>query len=188
MTEVEPLNSFRRLPLRVEDFFLLDASGAFADYGKTELIDGGIVFMNAQHRPHSRIKGQLFLALNDVLNVLGLSVLIEATVAMPPHNAPEPDLIVTNDASGDGPVPLASIRLLIEVSDATLATDLGSKAQLYACQGVPEYWVADVEGRRIQQMWSPSANGYAEQREHKFGDIVEAATISGLTVATSGLG
>jgi len=33
--------------LRVEDYLLLDESGAFADYHKTELIDGEVLFMNA---------------------------------------------------------------------------------------------------------------------------------------------
>lgn len=56
MTFFEPLNIQRTLPLRVEDFLLLNDTGAFVGYGKTELIDGGIIFVNAQLRPHARTK------------------------------------------------------------------------------------------------------------------------------------
>lgn len=37
----------------------------------------------------------------------------------------------------------ADIYFLIEVSDMTLAFDLGEKADLNACYGVPELWVLD---------------------------------------------
>ena len=47
---------------------------------------------------------------------------------------------------------------------------------------MPEYWVVDVTGRVIHQMWSPGAEGYAERREAAFGERIEAVTIEGLTV------
>lgn len=39
--------------------------------------------------------------------------------------------------------------LVIEVSDTTLRWDIGRKASRYALGGVREYWVIDVEGRRV---------------------------------------
>ena len=39
--------------------------------------------------------------------------------------------------------------LVGEVSDTTLATDLDEKKQLYAELGIPEYWVIDVQGKRV---------------------------------------
>lgn len=40
-------------------------------------------------------------------------------------------------------------NLVGEVSDTTLAIDLDEMKQLYAAMGVPEYWVIDVQGRRV---------------------------------------
>lgn len=189
MTALEPRNIVRPLPLRVDDFLLLNDTGAFADYGKTELIDGGIVYMNAQHRPHARVKANLYRALCNALEAAKspFTALIEVTVSMPPHNAPEPDIVLTNEPEGEGPVPLSSIALIVEVSDTTLKGDLGIKQHVYARHGVPEYWVADVEGRVIHQMWGPSGEGYAERREHAFGAVIEVATLAGALVATGGL-
>jgi Uma2 family endonuclease len=43
----------------------------------------------------------------------------------------------------------ADVLLLIEVSDSTLSFDQSTKLSLYARYGVSEYWVVDVEGKRI---------------------------------------
>src|SRR6186713_977334 len=95
MTELLPLNT-SPLPvkLRVEDYLLLDESGAFDAYRKTELIGGDAYFMNAQHRPHARIKSRLHVLLAGVLSQadLGIEAVVEGSVAIPPTSAPEPDI------------------------------------------------------------------------------------------------
>lgn len=178
-----------RLRLNVGNFELLNRSGSLRDYAKTELLDGTIYVMNAQYRPHARIKGLLYRVLGDALANMGstLEVLAEVSVAMPPENMPEPDLVVTSEPGGDGPVPLASVALLIEIADTTLGHDLGPKAAIYASNGVPEYWVIDVQGRAVRQMWSPDGERYAEQRDVLLGARLEAATMPGLAVDTSGI-
>jgi Uma2 family endonuclease len=39
--------------------------------------------------------------------------------------------------------------LVGEIADTTLATDLDEMKQLYAALGIGEYWVIDVQGRRV---------------------------------------
>lgn len=191
MTEYRPLNtSPEPVRLRIEDYLLLDGAGALDSYAKTELIEGQIVSMNVQHRPHGMVKMELYDRLRDVLIRLGspLRPVIEFSVSIPPDAMPEPDILLTNEPRGDGAVPLASVALIIEVSDTTLAFDLGPKAALYARSGVPEYWVADVSARRIHQHASPSANGYGRIVDHAFGDSIASITLSGVTVDTSAIG
>jgi Uma2 family endonuclease len=186
MTKMEALNIVRPLPLTVDDFLLLDSSGAFEGYGKTELIEGAVVFMNAQHRPHARIKLQLWREIDTALRSIesDLMAMIEVTTALPPHNAPEPDIVVTSEPDGEGPVPLASVALLVEVADTTLANDLKVKAPIYARHGVPEYWVVDVKGRAITQMWDSNGATYRESLDHDFGETIACTSIVGLAVAT----
>ena len=189
MTEHLPLNT-EPLPvkLRIEDYLLLDRSGAFDAYAKTELIEGEIYFMNAQHRPHALAKMELYDAFRDRLRVLGspLRPIVEASIAIPDRSAPEPDIVLTSEPIGPGLVPVASVALVVEVSDTTLPTDLGRKAALYARHGIPEYWVADLQGGLLHQMWTPDGETYAERREVSFGHRVTAATIKGLAVETTG--
>lgn len=141
VTEPVPL-TIEPLPvkLRVEDYLTLD-HGAFDAYGKTDLIEGEVFYINAQHRPHARIKSRLFRLLADVLDDLGsgLEALVEGSIAVLPHNVPEPDIALTAEPEGKGLIPLASLALVIEVSDATVRNDFGRK-RIYARDRIPEYW------------------------------------------------
>lgn len=190
MTELLPLNT-SPLPvkLRVADYLLLDESGAFDAYRKTELIEGDVYFMNAQHRPHARIKSRLHVLLAAALvrSDAGIEAVVEGSVEIPPNNAPEPDIVLTSEADGDGLIPLASVRLIVEVSDTTLLFDLNEKARVYASAGIPEYWVADVNGRMLHQLWAPDGDQYIDRRTIAFGNPIIAASLPDLTVETDRL-
>lgn len=177
------LTTPRKLGLRVEDFLLLNDSGAFDDYGKTELIDGDIYVMNAQHSPHARAKTQLAFALAMCLRDIGsdLEVIIEVAVHLNGDTMPEPDIVLTR-WRGKGPVPVESVALVIEVADTTLARDLGRKFDLYAAAGIPEYWVIDLtEGRALMHEF-PDADGYHGQLDVLLTERLKSATIAGLEV------
>jgi Uma2 family endonuclease len=174
------------LKLRIEDYETLDQAGAFADYAKTELIEGEIYFVNAQHRPHALLKMELYDRLRDWLrnSQSPLRPLVEAAVAMPPYSAPEPDIALASEPMGQGMIPLASLSLVVEVADTSLDQDLGRKVGMYARHQVTEYWVADVKARVIHQMWAPANETYREHQTIAFGSPLKSATISGLEIDT----
>jgi len=176
----------QRVKLRARDFALLDERGAFDDYAKTELLEGQVYFMNAQHRPHALLKITLYDLLKAGLTEAGSSLrpLVEVSVALGEHDVPEPDIVLTDEPFGTGFLPGNSVKLAAEVSDATLDVDLGRKLRAYAAAGIPEYWVADLNGRLIHQFWAPEGDAYREHRELAFGQAVAAATIGGLTIET----
>lgn len=180
----------RRVKLTIADFLRLDDAGAFRDYAKTELIDGEIIAVNSQFTGHARFKTRMSHRLQDVLDSIMPSylVLVEVAVAIPPQGMPEPDIVITNfQETGRVPVPVETIALILEVSDTTLRFDLGKKARLYAAAGVPEYWVADLQGRKLHQMWAPAGKDYTQRRELPLGGRVEAVTVAGLGVETLGI-
>jgi Uma2 family endonuclease len=75
----------------------------------------------------------------------------------------------------------------VEVSDATLADDLGHKRALYAAASVPEYWVVDVFGRAVHQYWAPADGAYTRSAVVAFGEAIRSATLEGLAVPTGAL-
>lgn len=174
--------------LTIEDYLRLDDAGAFAD-ARTELLEGDVFLMSPMHRRHGRAVTGLLIAMNAALQKAGLPLeaLGGVSVAMPPHSVPEPDIVVTSEPEGDGLVPCPSVSLIVEVSDSTLDSDLSFKRTLYASVGIPEYWVVDVRGAVIHQMWSPLGDTYANVREVPFGRSAGAMTIDGLSVATDRL-
>ena len=169
-----------RLRLRVEDFLLLNDNGAFAEYHKTELIDGEIFYMNAQHSDHARVKSRLLVELALALRTIGsdLEAICEVTIRAADDSAPEPDIVLTRWLGG-GVVPIETVAMVVEVSDSTLDRDLGRKLALYAAAGLSEYWVVDVNERRILVHSRPEADSYAERGIVPFGDPIVSAAVDG---------
>lgn len=175
--------------LTVDDFLLLDRSGAFDAHAKSELIDGTIVVVNAQYSQHFTVKTLLLRRLAEACDRLdnGMEAWVAGTIAMPPHSAPEPDLVVTSVRPVAGPAAIETVVLVVEVSDSTVAFDRGDKARIYAAGDVPEYWVVDLPGRAIHQHWEPGTKEYLKARTVPLGEPIVAATITGLGVKTGGL-
>jgi Uma2 family endonuclease len=190
MTQMAPVDTgYHRARLTAEDFDVLDRHGAFSAYHKAELIDGDIYFVNAQHRPHGMAKMRLYDALRDVLRDMRspYRAVCEFTLDLSPVDRPEPDILLTSEPDGDGPVPLRSVPLVIEVSDTTVDADLGTKRVRYALAGIGEYWVVDINDRAIHQMWQPDGGDYRQRRECPFGAALTAMTLPGLTIPASAL-
>jgi len=80
-----------------------------------------------------------------------------------PTNEPQPDLIVLSPdySAFRSAIPQPQdLRLVVELADTTLAFDLTVKAALYARAGIVEYWVLDVQGRRLVVHRDPQAGQY----------------------------
>lgn len=172
------------IKLRIEDYLRLDRAGAFDSYAGTELIDGVVYRMNPQFRPHMVVKSELAYRVRRALEESGNSLFVgtEGSVALSETDLPQPDIVLTDDPKGAGPIPSSSVLLVVEVADNSLDFDMSRKAALYARHRIPEYWVADLNGRLVCQMWTPQGDAYADRRDILFGERIEAATIEGLSV------
>lgn len=176
-----------RYRLRVEDYRRLDEAGVFGD-ARTELLDGAIIVMNAEYRPHAWVQDELAYRLRRALEAIESRLHVSsASVQISEHSMPLPDTVLTDEPRGEGAVPLSSAALILEVSSSTLRRDLGRKLALYARAGVPEYWVADIAARVVHQMAGPDGSAYATRETVAFGDPLTALTIPGLTIATDRL-
>src|SRR3712207_6255549 len=145
--------------------------------------------MTPQHVPHLRAKSEMHEAMLDALRALGapLRVASEGSVLLGEGEVPQPDLIVWEPRRTRGPVPGESVRLAVEVSDTTLADDLGPKRALYAAASVPEYWVVNLPARAIHQYWAPADGAYTRSAVVPFGETIRSATLAGLAVPTAAL-
>lgn len=174
--------------LRVEDFLLLQEHGAFDGYSKSELIEGEIICMTSQFSRHARVKSNLAFEMESCLRSMKspLQAVVEVAVAVSDDTMPEPDIVLTS-FRGNGPVPLDTVAVVVEVADTTLANDLGRKADLYARAGIPEYWVIDLNEDRSLLHMGAGIEGYAEQLDVPFGGTLISGTIDGLRAETPGL-
>lgn len=124
------------------------------DLWRYELINGDLLLKVDNSTAHTL---GLLLAGTQLRRIFGDRHILQAPVidASPedtPTSAPEPDLVLLTTSahdSGAGCIRPSDIRLVIEVSDTTLRSDLSAKGPLYARAGIAEYWVLDLTGRRI---------------------------------------
>jgi Uma2 family endonuclease len=188
MTALEPINVPHAAKLKVRDFLLLHDAGTFENYAKSELIEGEIWVMNSIFTRHAGATAELVYALRQASDAAktGLKLYTPLSVDLSDDSLPEPDIALC-EPHPSGPMPLAKVKLLIEVSDTTLDIDLGRKMRLYAKAGVPEYWVIDVNENRALLHTTPVDGAYTKQIIVPFGEPLNSGTIDGLSVATGGL-
>jgi Uma2 family endonuclease len=135
------------------------------DPERYELIEGELIFKMPKRPPHNVA---LFLLGNWLRSVFGEAFIVqEPGIDVAPEDIPtsepEPDAIVLALPAVEFRTSLArpaDIRLAIEVSNTTLGFDLTKKAALYARALIPEYWVLDINGRRLIVHRDPSEGRY----------------------------
>jgi Uma2 family endonuclease len=140
-------------------------SAGVLDYDHLELIEGELIDKMEKRRPHvvgvAKIAGWLQRAFGQ--DRVNSEAAIDVAPADNPINEPEPDVIVFRRAGGAYSYSIPQpddVALVVEVSDSTLRFDLTVKAALYARAGITDYWVLDVNGRRMIVHRDPSAAGY----------------------------
>jgi Uma2 family endonuclease len=177
------------LLLNLDDYRILHEAGAFLGRPKVELVGGIIYTVSPQKNLHSFVKSELALRLGIQLRAMAspLRAITEGTVAFAPDTALDPDITVTSDVARDGYIDVQTVRLIVEVSDASLQYDLETKARIYCRFAVPEYWVVDVQGRALHRHWRANQGEYAEKDAIAFGQIFESMTVPELKLESGGL-
>ncbi|MBC8142977.1 MAG: Uma2 family endonuclease [Armatimonadetes bacterium] len=138
------------------------------EHGKYELLEGDIVQKMAIKNAHALIVTLLF---SYLLRFCTPRTLRSAfTLAVGVRSEPEPDFAVLFTESPTlterGYVQPDNVRLVVEVGDSTVASDISTKSAIYAGAGIPEYWVIDVTGRRLLVHTAPVAGAYSSVLEY----------------------
>ncbi|HBI44609.1 MAG TPA: Uma2 family endonuclease [Planctomycetales bacterium] len=100
---------------------------------------------------------------------------------------PEPDLAVVPGRPRDYTAHPTTADLVIEVADSSLDFDTNEKRLLYAKAGIREYWVADVNGRRLHVYRDPRAGDYTAQQTFGPAEAVSPLAAPSATVRVADL-
>ena len=161
---------------------------------KTMLLDGELYVMTFPNPPHNTALGltddylrKAFPTGHHVRNQMALDVNT--------RNDPGPDLAVVPGSIRDYANRQATTAVLVvEVADSSLFLDTTVKAELYATAGVPEYWVIDLENRKLLVFRDPvqlpkdlGATAYRTRRSFGPDDTVAPLTAPDAGVKVSDL-
>ncbi len=161
------------------------ATGVLTKYDRIELIEGEMLNMAPIGPKHATVADRLarlfMLAVHDAAIVS-----CGRPVNLGDFSDPQPDVMLLKprlDDYGNAHPNAADVLLLIEVSDSTLTFDQSTKLSLYARYGVSEYWVVDVEGKRIVVYREPAAKGYVRKLEFSAPNAISPQAFPDVEVA-----
>lgn len=164
----------QRHAVTAEEYLRMGEAGVFGPEARLELIEGEIVEMAPIGSPHA---GTIAILIRHLARVAGDAALVWAQnpLVIGPRSVPQPDLALlrlrSDSYTKSHPGP-ADVLLVVEVSDTTLAYDLGTKVPLYARAGIPESWVVDLGAREVRVFRDPSVGGYRTSFTAGIGETV----------------
>ena len=160
LTDIDP---DRRRLFTVDEVLAMQRAGVFEDDRKFELIEGELILMQSKLNPHELYKNHLVRAFYRLLPS-EVEPWVEPTLYLPPRNAPDPDIMLFPRGRSIEDLKPEEVYLVVEVADSSLRIDLGLKARIYARAGIKEYWVVDVQGRRLVVHRGPAGEIWNEVR------------------------
>lgn len=144
------------------EFDAMVLKGAFdcVQSKKVELIHGEIRFMNPAGPLHDDLIDYLNRWSVRATDDGSANVRVQCGFLCDDHR-PEPDILwLKPKRYGKTKPSAADVLLLIEVSDSSLLNDLRENADIYATAGVLEYWVVDINKKRIHVMSDSDGQSY----------------------------
>ncbi|HOJ61098.1 MAG TPA: Uma2 family endonuclease [bacterium] len=154
----------------VEEYYTMARSGILREDDRVELIAGEINQMTPIGSRHMACIMRFSSFLHRHLTPEEAVVSVQNPIRLDEFNEPEPDVALLKPRTDfyENQHPRAEdVLLIVEVSDTTLAYDRDVKVPLYAWFGIPEVWIADVEGKTVTVYRTPSPQGYEEMKTYR---------------------
>jgi len=162
-------------------------AGILAEDDPVELLEGWLVAKMPKNPPHRLSTGLTRTALERVVPA-GWYVDTQEPVTLE-DSEPEPGVAVVRGKprryASRHPGP-QNVALLVEVAEASLERDRGTKKRLYAAARIPIYWIIDLLENRVEVYTNPS--GPAEQPEYGTCHVYGASDMIPVVIEGSDVG
>jgi Uma2 family endonuclease len=143
------------------------------------LIDGVILEEGPMNPPHAITLELVEAALRNVF-ATGWRIRSQSPLVLGQDLDPEPDFAVMPGSPRGSSGHPTTAELVVEVADSSLDFDTNDKRLIYAKAGIREYWVVDINSRRLLVYRDPQAGDYAAQQV-----LGPAETVTALAVPTA---
>ena len=101
---------------------------------------------------------------------------------------PQPDLLIVRRSLDRSALPTtAAVLIVMEVSDSSLTYDRRVKLPLYGAASIPEAWIFDLNGYRIERHSDPHADGYRTVMVASRGEKIASLRVPSLTIDVDAL-
>jgi Uma2 family endonuclease len=186
VTEDAPRTELPRRKWTPEEFDALTRAGVLPEDERLELLDGELVPMTPPGAEHTNLTNLLTTLLARVLPDR-VQIGSQSPIACG-RARPQPDIaLIPESAIRPGRFPSKAL-LVVEVADTSLAVDR-LKAAVYAKGGVPELWIVDVKGERVEVHVHPNKRTGTYRTVHVLvpGDVLRTPALPRLKLPVARL-
>ena len=171
-----------RYRISAAEFARMGEAGVFPAERRLELVDGEVVEMSPIGPFHADVVAALTGLLPDHL-AGRWSLRVQSPLQLGQHDMPQPDLAVVAHRRYRHAHPTAADTLLvIEVADTSFLTDRRDKLPRYAAAGIPESWLFDLPGGRLERHSDPGPAGYQQVQSARRGETLASTVLPGLVL------
>jgi Uma2 family endonuclease len=150
----------------VDEYHRMAEAGILGADDRVELLDGEIVQVSPIGARHAatvtRLEHLFHRLARDRAIIRG-----QNPVRLDNYSEPEPDIALVTPRddfyAAAHPAP-HDVLLIVEVADTSLRYDRHRKLPGYARAGIPEVWLVDLTGDRVESHREPRGDAYASQQ------------------------
>jgi Uma2 family endonuclease len=146
----------------VGEYHKMSEVGILSEGDRVELIEGEIVKMSPIGRRHAACVNRITALFAHRAGSSAI-VSVQNPILLNEDSEPQPDIALLAfrpDFYAQALPVAADVLLIIEVADSSMEYDRGVKLPLYARAGVPEVWLVDLQGERIEVCSEPAGETY----------------------------
>jgi Uma2 family endonuclease len=168
----------------VDEYHRMAAAGILSEDDRVELLDGEIVEMTPIGGAHVACVIRLNHLLTSRVGA-GAAVSVQNPLLLADRSEPQPDVVVLRrqeDLAGAWLPGHEEALLVIEVADVSLERDRNVKIPLYARAGIPEVWLVNLPGDRIEVHREPGGGVYADRQIYGRGATLNAIRLPNLSI------
>lgn len=171
----------------VAEYYKMAEAGIFSEDDRVELLDGEIVEMAPIVSSHAAVVDRLTRLFGRLVGEAAV-VRVQNPIRLSRYSEPQPDLALLKPRSDfyaqahPGP---EDVLLVVEVAETSVGIDRKVKMPLYAKAGIPEVWLVDLEGERVEVYRKPSSRRYGEVQKLRRGRSISPQALSALKVSVS---
>lgn len=145
----------------VKEYAKMGDAGIFAPGERVELLEGEIVAVSPQNPRHARRISRINTLLVGLFGKTH-EIRVQLPLTLSKVSEPEPDFALVSfqesDAAKRHP---ACADWVMEISDSTLSLDRNKKARVYAQAGIGDYWILNMQKKRLEVRRQPTEEGYS---------------------------
>jgi Uma2 family endonuclease len=177
----------RRHRVTVREYHRMAETGVLSAQDRVELIEGELIDTTPIGPRHADTVDRIVATFSRQA-MPGLRIRVQNPLTLGDASEPQPDIAIVVDRSyaADHPGP-TDTRLVIEVSDTTLAFDREVKLTLYARFGMPEVWIVDLPAGQLTVYREPAAGGFRRTIHTNTDDLVSPVGVPTLALRPSEL-